>query len=341
MDIAYLKSYILENTLIPTILENIGCMNIRFVSEYYKARNPDGDNNNAITVYCNDNLTTIDYTRQLVSGDKTCDIFDLVKFFEKCNFFEAIKKVCDWIDLDYYTDPIEDVPESIRITQLIVSMNKEDGECEENKPIKPIPEKILTYYQSFVNVFFYEDNISYETQQTFEVGYDESTNRITIPVRDEIGTLVGVKGRLFEQNLNENDLKYIYIEPCNRSKVLYGLNKTLPYIERKGMVYVTESEKGVMQMYSMGYCNAVATGGKKVSGTQIDKLTRLCCDVCFLFDKDVSRKEIEGIANRFIDSVKVYAVIDTEGLLEEKESPTDNEEKFKKLIVNNMELIRA
>ena len=324
----------------PTILENIGCANIRLTGNYYKARNPDGDNNNAITVYCDDNLTTIDYTRQLVSGDRNCDIFDLVKFFEKCNFFEAVKRVCEWIDLDYYSDPMDDVPESIRLTQLIVSMNKEDEKPEEDKPIKPISENILTYYQPFTNGLFYDDNISYETQQLFEVGYDEFTNRITIPIRDEIGTLVGVKGRLFTKALSENDLKYVYIEPCSRAKILYGLNKTLPYIERKGMVYVTESEKGVMQLYSMGYCNAVATGGKKVSSTQIDKLTRLCCDICFLFDKDVEREEIESIANRFVDSVKVYAIIDTEGILDEKESPTDNEEKFKKLITD-MELIKA
>lgn len=340
MDISYLKSHILENTFIPTILENIGCSNIRLTGNYYKARNPDGDNNNAITVYCNDNLTTIDYTRQLVSGDRNCDIFDLVKFFEKCNFFEAVKRVCEWIDLDYYSDPMDDVPESIRLTQLIVSMNKEDKELEEDKPIKPISENILTYYQPFTNGLFYDDNISYETQRLFEVGYDEFTNRITIPIRDEIGTLVGVKGRLFTKTLSENDLKYVYIEPCSRAKILYGLNKTLPYIERKGMVYVTESEKGVMQLYSMGYCNAVATGGKKVSSTQIDKLTRLCCDICFLFDKDVEREEIESIANRFVDSVKVYAIIDTEGILDEKESPTDNKKKFKKLIANNMELIK-
>lgn len=340
MDIGYLKSYILENSLIPVILENLGCTHVRFNGEYYKAQNKDGNNRNAITVYCNDNISVIDYTRQLSEDERTHDIFDLVKFFESCNFFEAVKKVCDWIELDYYTDPIEELPESIRITQLIATLEKEDGEYDEDKPIKPISEKILSYYKSYVNDFFYNDGISYSTQREFEIGYDDFTNRITIPIRDEIGTLVGVKGRFFEKELHENDLKYIYIEPCNRSKILYGLNKTLPYIECKGIAYVCEAEKGVLQLYSMGYCNAVATGGKKVSNTQIDKLTRLCCDICFLFDKDVSREEIENIANRFIDSVKVYAVIDTEGLLDEKESPTDNEEKFKKLIANNMELIK-
>jgi DNA primase len=339
MDIEYIKNYILENSFIPTILENLGCHHIKCCTDYYKCGNKDGNNNNAITVYCNDNLTTVDYTRQLSKEDRSHDIFDLVKFFEECNFFQAVKKVCEWIDLDYYTDPEEDLPESIKLTQLIYSLQKDDAEFDENKPIKPIPETILAYYNSYVNDMFAKDNISYQTQQEFEIGYDDFTNRITIPIRDEIGSLVGVKGRLFQNQISENENKYVYIEPCNRSQILYGLHKTMPYIERQGKVYVCESEKGVLQLWDMGICNAVATGGKKVSRVQIEKLTRLCCEVIFLFDKDVEREEVQSIADRFIDSVHVSAVFDDGNILDEKESPTDNPEKFKRL-VKHMERLR-
>lgn len=334
MDIGYLKSYILENSLIPVILENLGCTHVRFNGEYYKAQNKDGNNRNAITVYCNDNISVIDYTRQLSEDERTHDIFDLVKFFESCNFFEAVKKVCNWIEIDYYTDPIEELPESIRITKLITTLQKEDDEINEDKPIKPIPETILSYYKPYVNDMFHNDNISYEVQREFEIGYDDFSNRITIPIRDEIGSLVGVKGRLFQRELAEDEMKYLYIEPCNRSQILYGLYKSIPYIERTGKVYVCESEKGVLQLWSMGISNCVATGGKRVSRVQIEKLTRLCCEVILLFDKDVDREELELLANRFLDSVPLYAVIDNDNILDEKESPTDNPEKFQRLIQN-------
>lgn len=341
MDITFLKSYILENSFIPTILEHIGCKNIRSNDKYYKASNPDGDNKGALTVYLNDNINVIDYTRKLSETEKrTYDIFDLVKFFEGCNFFQAVKRVCEWIDLDYYTDPEETLPESIRITELIFELQKDDGEIDPDRPVKPISPKILTYYRPYVNDLFEDDGISYTVQRDFEIGYDPHTNRITIPIRDELGTLVGVKGRLFSKDIGEDELKYVYIEPCNRSKILYGLYKTLPYIERKGKVYVCESEKGVMQLWSMGIYNAVATGGKKVSSTQIEKLTRLCSDVIILFDKDVDREELESLASRFIDSVDVYAVIDRDGILKDKESPTDNEDKLRKLLNNSIERIR-
>ena len=339
MDISALKNHILDNQYVPVILESLGCHHIKYCGEYYKAANKDGNNTSAITVYLNENLTTIDYTRKLTDTDRTCDIFDLVKFFEECNFFQAVKKVCEWIDLDYYTDPEEDLPESIKLTQLIYSLQKDDAEFDENKPIKPIPETILTYYNSYVNDMFANDNISYQTQQEFEIGYDDFTNRITIPIRDEIGSLVGVKGRLFQNQISENENKYVYIEPCNRSQILYGLHKAMPYIERQGKVYVCESEKGVLQLWDMGICNAVATGGKKVSRVQIEKLTRLCCEVIFLFDKDVEREEVQSIADRFIDSVHVSAVFDDGNILDEKESPTDNPEKFKRL-VKHMERLR-
>lgn len=334
MDIAYLKDHITDNNLISTILENLGCHHIRDRGEYYSAANPDGDNSSALTVY-KDSLTVIDYTRH-ITENTSCDIFDLVKFFEQCNFFQAIKKVCDWIELDYYADPMDDLPESLKLTRLIVEMTKEDDmEEDETKPLKPISERILTYYQSWGNVLFHRDNINYTTQQEFEIGYDEMANRITIPIRDEIGTLVGVKGRLFADTIEDGELKYYYLEHCNRSKILYGLYKTLPYIERNGEVYVTESEKGVLQLWSMGIYNAVATGGKKVSSQQINMLTRLGVDIIFCFDKDVEQTELEELADHFIDSVNIYAIIDKNNILEEKESPSDNPDKFVELERNN------
>lgn len=341
MDIQYLKQHILDNGLISTVLEQLGCHRITSKGGYWQCCNPDGDNPTAISVYENDNLTTVDYTRN-ISKNQSSDIFDLVRFFEECNFFCAVKKVCEWIDLDYYADPYEELPESLKITKLIINM-QEDGETEdEDRPLRPIPEKILSYYHPWVNNIFQRDNISSEIQREFEIGYDDETNRITIPIRDELGTLVGVKGRLFKEKMNdeESKFKYLYIESCNRSKILYGLNKSISYIGSEGTVYVTESEKGVMQLWNMGIYNAVATCGKKVSNSQIEKLTRLCADVCFLFDKDVQREELEEIAERFIDHIRIYAVIDIKNILNEKESPTDDPDKFKILIEQCMERIK-
>ena len=86
-----------------------------------------------------------------------------------------------------------------------------------------------------------------------------------------------------------------------------------------------------MQLWNAGYKNCVATSGKKVSKSQIEKLTRLCVDIVFVFDKDVTEDELEELANRFVDGVSLSAIIDRNGILSDKESPTDNIEKFKEL----------
>lgn len=334
MDVERLKEYILENNLIETILLKLGCHHIKHKTDYYQCANPDGDNKSAVCVRENTNLTTVNYTRNISDG-KIADLITLVEFYKGITFPFAIKWICDAIELEYYHDFDAELPESVKLTRMLLDMQEHsDYQKEEEKPLIPISEIILSYYKNRVNDMFYHDNISYETQIEFEIGYDEYTNRITIPIRDEIGNLVGVKGRLFQKELSEDDMKYIYIEQCARSQILYGLYKTQYFIKQKKFVFVTESEKGVMQLYSMGFYNAVGIGGKAISKSQIDKLTRLGVAILFVFDKDVERKELEEIAQRFIDGVEIYAILDTGNILSEKESPTDNENKFKKLFEN-------
>lgn len=325
----------MENKCIPTILENLGCHSIKDKGDYYQCANPDGDNKAAITVYCNNNLTTINYTRDISKGKNNgTDIFSLVEFFEDVNFFKALNLICTWVGINYYYDFDADLPESLRLTKLILEMQQGDSISNDDTALKPISENILGYYCNCVNQLFADDGIDYVTQQLFEVGYDESTNRITIPIRDEIGSLVGVKGRLLSKSISENELKYTYLEPCAKAKLLYGLPFTFESIRRNKLCYIVEAEKGVQQLWSYGYSNSVATCGKKISNTQIEKLTRLCVDLVFLFDKDVSRQELDEIADRFIDGVNIYAAIDKQGILLEKESPTDNPEKLQSLLTS-------
>ena len=333
MDIEILKEHILENNFIPTILEELGCHHIRKKDGYFQCANPDGDNVTAVCVYENTNLTTINYTRDISNGKNIhTDLISLVEFYKNETFPYAVKWICDVLDIDYYSNLDEDLPKSLQLTKMLIEMQSVDTEAETEKPLKPIPEKILSYFKPYVNDMFNEDGVSYDTQAEFEIGYDEFTNRITIPIRDDLGNLVGVKARYFYRQVPEDEQKFMYIEKCARSQILYGLYKTINFIQRSQRVFVTEAEKGVQQLYDKGYFEAVATGGSKISKSQIDKLTRLCVPIIFVFDKDITKEELDDIASRFIDGTEVYALIDTIGILNEKESPTDNISKFKQLL---------
>lgn len=333
MDIEVLKEHILENDLIPKILEELGCHHIRKKDRYFQCANPDGDNTTAVCVYENTNLTTINYTRDISNGKNIhTDLISLVEFYKNESFPYAVKWICDVLDIDYYSNLDEDLPKSLQLTKMLVEMQSVDTDTETEKPLKPIPEKILSYFEPYVNDMFCEDGVGYDTQVEFEIGYDEFTNRITIPIRDDLGNLVGVKARYFYRQVPEDEQKFMYIEKCARSQILYGLYKTINFIKKAQRVFVVEAEKGVQQLYDKGYFEAVATGGSKISKSQIDKLTRLCVPIIFVFDKDITKEELDDIASRFIDGTEVYALIDTIGILNEKESPTDDISKFEQLL---------
>ena len=91
-----------------------------------------------------------------------------------------------------------------------------------------------------------------------------------------------------------------------------------------------------MQGFSYGTCNIVGTGGKELSATQIEMLTRLGVDIIFAFDKDVSKSEIEDLSKRFLNGVPIYYIYDEDDILNEKESPTDDPQKWEHLIKNNI-----
>ena len=340
MDVVQLKSYILEESRVDEILQSIGCHHIHYHSSgYWTCANKDGDNKQAIVVWNNEYLPCVNYTRQMVSNGRKTDIIDLVCFANDLTFPEALKYICNLLGIEYYHDFNSDIPESLQITDLILKMNQ-NSTYDIDKPLKPISKNILSYYKNRVNNLFLKDNISYSTQQDFHIGYDDSTNRITIPIFSEIGDLVGVKGRLFKEELSPDDMKYIYLEPCQRSKVIYGLNKTMPYVKRAGRIYVPEAEKGVLQLWDYGDRNSGATGGKELSSQQIELLTRLGVDIVFVQDKDVKQEEIEELASNFVDQIPIYYIYDNDNILNEKESPTDNPEKWKYLKENNIYRIK-
>ena len=350
MTAAEIKTYIYENDLVEDILLELGCHHIKNKGNYWSCANPDGDNPNAIVIYKNENITTINYTRQIVAQNRTTDLLDLISYIRNCSFPESLKWICQLCSLDYYSEP-EELPASLQIIQMLNGMKMASDE-EEIIALKPINEKILDYYIYAGNVMFEDDGISLETQEEWEIGYDPQTNSITIPIRDEIGSLIGVKARKFKYTkdtpiekvrfndyLDDGESKYFFLSPCAKNQLLYGLYKNLPYIKRQGIVYVCEAEKSVMQLYEMGYYG-VSIGGHQLSKRQVEMLIRLEVRICLCYDKDVPEEIVQAEADKFLEPIPIYYMYDSDGILDEKESPTDNPDKWKYLVANNIQRVR-
>lgn len=337
MRVQDLKEYILDNSYVENILENLGCKHIKKHSNYYSATNPDGDARSVI-VYTDTNLTTINYTRNITKNKRSADIFDLISFYNDCSFPEALKYVHDLFGLDYYRDAEEDIPESLQILKLLKSM--ETGEDnEKDTKLKPISEDILSYYLPYGSKMWEDSNVSLETQRLFELSFDPCTNSVAIPIRDELGSLIAVKARRLEYSPDLGESKYFFLEPGAKSQVLYGLYQNSKLIQSQGVVYVGESEKFVHQLYEMGYYG-VSTGGSKVSKRQVEMLTRIGVKIIFCYDKDQTEADIRHIADMFINGIDIYAMLDRDGLLDSKESPSDNPNTWHKMVKNNIYKIK-
>ena len=348
MEIKHLKEFLYNNPdKIIEILEDLNFHHIKKHSgsgdDYITCANVSGDNPTAITIYLSPNLLTINYTREMCQSKVNCDFCDLVCFARPdFNFFQNLKYIVEKSGIDYYKNFDEGIPESLKILKLLKDLLNKDGDrnSDEDEPIKVKDEVILSYYNNnLLSGMFFKDGIDWETQKLFEIGYDYFTNRITIPIRDELSNLVGVKSRYLFRKVPEGELKYMYIEKCPRGKILYGYHLTHKYISESNCVYITEAEKGCLQYYSHGIKNVISTGGTSVAKTQIDKLSRLNKTLILSFDSDFTEDKICRLRNKFLEQVSFSAIIDKEKILGEKESPSDNPEKLDYLIKNHIYVI--
>ena len=156
-----------------------------------------------------------------------------------------------------------------------------------DSPSKTYDESILDDYLKVPNVRFQRDHISLETQMEFGISYDVNTDRIVIPIRDQHGSLMGVKGRRNYETDNEDDPKYLYLVPCQMSKTLFGYSTNYSSMYG-GTVMIFESEKSVLQCASYGYHNAVALGSNSLSEYQAKMILSLNPQkVIFMLDNDL------------------------------------------------------
>jgi len=340
MKVSDIKDRIIYDESLRTILEALHMRNVKDNGDHLSCGMPDGNNKKSTIVY-KDSLYVDAHTRNIKDNYGSSDIISLVLFIKKDMYFtSALKWICDVCGYDYYGN-IYERPLILDIFAELAEMRTADQDIEEHYNAIPINEYLLTYFNPLKSKMFHVDGISYNVQKLFDIRYDAMDDRIIIPIRDESGILVGLKGRLNRTEVLSFENKYIYLTKCNKSSILFGLQQAYDSIKELGIVYVSESEKGVLQAFSKGIHNVVAIGGKKPSKTQVKKLTHLGVEVCMCYDDGANIGENDKIdvsfyknqKNQFIDGVKVSHIIDKKNkILGYKESPFDNMNQWEELL---------
>lgn len=150
--------------------------------------------------------------------------------------------------------------------------------------VKTYPDSILNEFKNVYNLRFIKDNISFEAQDYFNIGYDEASQRITIPIYNPYGEIISIKGRA-NWNVTDDEPKYLYLIPCAASSTLYGYAQNYVHLQG-GTIFIFESEKSVLQCYSYGIKSAVALGSNSLSDTQCKLLMSLQPKrIVFMLDK--------------------------------------------------------
>lgn len=312
-----LKETMLLGDNIERILEYFGYYKIRRVSnnEIRCAIDFEG-NPTAIRIKLNENLSSTDFVRNVNGDIITIIMANRGLTFKKV--IDGIKEVLGLTDFNYHKAE----------TTFLSIFKGIDKKKEVSKKIEldVYPEQILNDYSKQWNTRFLKDNISIDVQKEFGIGFDDESQRITIPWRDFEGNICGIIGR---SNIDGVENKYLPIIPFKKSGTLYGFSEN--YLDLcDNNIFIGESEKFVLQLKTMGYSNAVALGGDSLSDMQIEELMTLNPkNLIFCYDEGLELKVI----NRNFDKLKkhlsfknigIYLIYDkNKKYLKNKCSPSD------------------
>lgn len=132
-------------------------------------------------------------------------------------------------------------------------------------------------------IYPFERGFSADTLNDYDIGWDPETNRMLLPIHDETGALIGVKGRATGPSRS----KYLIMgDPYPKSEIVYLLHSA------SGRLVVCEGELNALACRQAGVTGAVAVGGSDVSARQIDLLvSRAGRGVVLFFDDDKAGQE--------------------------------------------------
>lgn len=172
-----------------------------------------------------------------------------------------------------------------------ISVEQLQGQCKPKleHPV-PIDNNILNTFEQGLHSFWKGRNYDHEVASRFELGfcnYGILKNRLTIPIRDEKGQLVGVQGRVLNE---EDEPKYLFAdsEQGQSSKlILYNFPSAIKEAQQRGWLGVVEGAADCWRAYQYGYKNFIATLSTSVTDRQFKLLSYMRMNIVIFPDIDV------------------------------------------------------
>lgn len=161
-----------------------------------------------------------------------------------------------------------------------------------------LPEATLGLFD-YCPIGLLEEGFTEETLRRFDVGFDQKNSRITYPLRDMLGRLVGFSGRATDDHpakykvysKEEYEAWGIVHQKTEKSNIIWNSDKVYPelFLSKKRLeLIIVEGFKSVMWLHQAGYKSVVSLMGSYLSPIQQMILERMGATVLLFFDNDAA-----------------------------------------------------
>ncbi|MBX4211408.1 MAG: DNA primase [Candidatus Yanofskybacteria bacterium] len=271
------------------------------------------------------------------------DVFGFVKEIEGVEFPEALRILAQkaGVTLDTFDPKVRD--EKTRILEIIETATKF---FEKQLWHGPVGQQALAYLRErgvqdqtikeFRLGFAPDDwhalgkflnDCGYSNRELVSAGllveregkqYDRFRSRITFPIADVNGQVVGFSARIFGQPDTEG-AKYINTPQTlvyDKSRILYGLDKAKLPIRQSDRCVLVEGNMDALMSYQAGVKNVIASSGTALTPSHLRLLQRYTVNLDFCFDTDqagaIATRRGIGLALAQNFAVKVIELNDPE-----------------------------
>jgi DNA primase len=118
--------------------------------------------------------------------------------------------------------------------------------------------------------------------------YDRFRDRVTFPILDQRGRVIGFGGRILSGDDGPKYLNSPETPLFEKGRELYGLPQARDAIRAANRVVVVEGYMDVVMLAQHGVQNAVATLGTATTPVHVQKLLRQADEIVFCFDGDAA-----------------------------------------------------
>ncbi len=245
------------------------------------------------------------------SSNKGGDIFSFVMEMEGIDFKEALEKLAQQagVEMSRYSGGDKKIAaQKKRMKEALELACKYFQFC-------------LTKNKSVCDYVFYKRNLNKDTVKEFRIGYapksgralvdflksrgfsekeindagltnrfggDLFKGRMTIPLMDTVGTVIGFTGRILDDS-DKNAPKYLNTPETllfNKGRHIFGFSQAKESIRKNDFIVVVEGNMDVISSHQAGVKQAVATAGTAMTEMHLKSFVRITRDIRLAYDGD-------------------------------------------------------